>query len=172
MRRYAIILVSSFVLTVIGIKIAGADNGAATVQVDAGPAASPDAAVAGTGPGTSSLAPLSQLHDPLEAPLAALDDARAARKTSWPLAVFAVLAMVTKALAYGAKALQGLPVIGAAAKWLATDKHAMWVAGLGTLAAAGYNTLATGGTWVALLVALGVAAAGLTHSTTQPAKEA
>ena len=113
------------------------------------------------------IATASTLHDPIEHPLAALDDVRTSKKTGWPLAVFAILVMLMKAIAYSSAKLQGMPLIGAAAKWLAIGKRAMIVAGVGTIAAAGYNTLATGGTWAAVIVALGVAGAGVLHSTTQ-----
>ncbi len=111
-----------------------------------------------------------KLHDPAEAPAAAWDDVKASKKVGWPLAVFAALLMLTKALAYSSVAFKATPVLGAAAKWLALDKHAMWVTGVGTLAAVGYNVLIGGGTLVAALFAAAVSGAGLVHSTTQPPK--
>lgn len=106
--------------------------------------------------------------DPLEHPLAAIDQVKQAKQTSWPILVGLCLVMLTKALAYGAITLQTVPVIGVAARWLAAGKHAMAVAAAGMVAAAGYNTLVAGGTWVAALIAAGIAGAGLMHSTTQP----
>ncbi len=175
MRRFLPFLIAislgTFALGLTVYRLALADASGSAVLVQATNLSGSGSSIAISSP-TTPATPVATLHDPLEAPLAALDDARAAKKTSWPLAVFAVLAMLTKALAYGAATLRGMPLIGVAAKWLATDKHAMWIAGLGTLVAAGYNTLVTGGTWVAVIVAIGVASAGLVHSTTQPAKAA
>ena len=110
----------------------------------------------------------SAVADPLEHPLAAIDQVKQAKQTSWPILVGLCLVMLTKALAYGSLTLQTVPVIGVAARWLAIGKHAMAVAAAGTLAAAGYNALVAGGTWVAALIAAGLAGAGLMHSTTQP----
>ena len=112
------------------------------------------------------------LPNPAEHPVLAWNDAKLARKTSWPLAIWAVLAMLGKLLAYGADKLKNVQIIGGLAKWLGKGKHAMIVAGIGAVGAAGYNTLIEGGTLVAALVASGVAIAGILHSTThaEPAK--
>lgn len=112
--------------------------------------------------------PSDDLDNPAKNPIAAWDDAKAARRTSWPLAVWAVLAMLGKALAYGATALAGVPLLGKLAAWMAKGKGAMVVAGVGAVGAAGFDVLANGGTLTAALVASGVAIAGVTHSTTQP----
>lgn len=114
------------------------------------------------------LPPATALPDPLEHPLDALTDTRLAVRTNWPLAVFMVLVMITKGLAYASARGQSLPIVGGLAKWLSAGKHAMAVAAAGTLAAAAYNTLVTGGTVVAALTAAGLALVGLMHSTTQP----
>lgn len=116
----------------------------------------------------TALPPATTLPDPLEHPLAALDDVKMTVKTTWPIAVFAILVMLTKALAYAAASLQSTPIVGGVARWLAQAKHAMAVAVTGALAAAAYNTLVTGGTVAAAVVAAGIAYAGLLHSTTQP----
>ena len=107
------------------------------------------------------------IDNPLTSPVAAWDDLKAAKKVSWPMLIWAVLAMLGKALAYGAEKFKTWPVIGKLASWLAQGKRAMVVAGLGALGAAGFDVLASGGSWVAALIASGVAIAGALHSTTQ-----
>lgn len=114
--------------------------------------------------------PSDKLHDPTTDPVAAWDDAKAAKRTSWPLAVWCVLAMLGKALAYGRDKLKGVPLLGKLAAWLAVGKAAMVVAGIGAVGAAGFDVLINGGTLTAALVASGIAIAGVTHSTTQPPK--
>lgn len=112
-------------------------------------------------------APSEAVTNPATSPVAAWDDVKAARKTSWALAVWLVLAMLGKLLAYGRDKVKGWPIVGALASWLAKGKGAMLVAGIGAVGAAGYDALLAGGSWVAALVASGVALAGITHSTTQ-----
>lgn len=121
---------------------------------------------------TITTTPADALPNPAAHPVQALDDAKLAHKTSWPLAVWACLAMLGKALAYGADKLKGMPLFGWLSAWLAQGKHAMWIAAIGVMGAAGYNTLIAGGTVVAAVVASGVAIAGLTHSTTTNAAPA
>lgn len=130
-----------------------------------GSASTGSAATATSGPTMPSTGAVA---DPLEHPLAAIDQVKQAKQTSWPILVGLCLVMLTKALAYGAITLQTVPVIGVAARWLAVGKHAMAVAAAGMVAAAGYNALVAGGTWVAALIAAALAGAGLMHSTTQP----
>lgn len=112
-------------------------------------------------------APHDSIDNPLTSPVAAWDDLKAAKKVSWPMLIWAALAMLGKALAYGAEKFKTWPVIGKLASWLAQGKRAMVVAGLGALGAAGFDVLASGGSWVAALIASGVAIAGTLHSTTQ-----
>jgi hypothetical protein len=152
---------------------AGAGSGANASSTSPSPA--PEVATAGSGsaapaPATAPKAS-DAIHNPATDPSAAWDDARAAKKTSWPLAVWAVLAMLGKALAYGATALAGVPLLGRLAAMLAKGKAAMVIAGIGAVGAAGFDVLVNGGTLTAALVASSVAIAGVTHSTTQPKKE-
>ena len=135
-------------------------------------AQAPDPVVAADHAGSAATPakPSDALDNPVTSPLAAWDDAKAAKKTSWPLAVWAVLAMLGKALAYGREKLKGLPGIGWLARRLAVGKTAMIVAGVGAVGAAGYDVLASGGSIVAALVASGVAIAGALHSTTKGAE--
>ncbi len=112
------------------------------------------------------------LPNPAAAPVQAWDDAKAARKVSWPLAVWAALAMLGKALAYGREKLKTVPIVGKAAEWLSVGKRAMVVAAIGTVGSAGYDVLISGGSVVAALVASGIAIAGTVHSTTKGAATA
>lgn len=109
------------------------------------------------------------LPNPAEHPIAAWDDVKAAKKTGWPLMIFACLVMLGKALAYGREKLKTMPILGKAAAWLSVGKRAMLVAGFGTVGAAGFDVLASGGSLVAALIAAGVAVAGALHSTTKGA---
>lgn len=145
-------------------RFASADAGVTVIpaMVDAG--AGSDVA-----PPPAAAAPSDALHNPATSPVAAWDDEKAARKTSWPLAVWAALAMLGKALAYGRDKLKGLPAIGWIANRLSVGKTAMIVAGIGAVGAAGYDILASGGSLVAALTASAVAVAGAMHSTTQGA---
>ncbi len=108
------------------------------------------------------------LPNPGTDPVAAWNDAKLARKTSWPLAIWGVLAMLGKLLAYGRDKLKGVPLLGGLASWLSKGKHAMIVAAVGAVGAAGYDVLISGGTLVAALIASVIAVAGIVHSTTQP----
>ena len=142
---------------------------AVTIEPMAGSATPAVTVNAGSGATVMVAPPSSALPNPAEHPLQAWDDAKAARKTSWPLAVFAVLVMLGKALAYGRDKLKGMPLLGAAAAWLSVGKRAMLVAGFGTIAAAGYDVLVAGGSLIAALTAGAVAIAGSLHSTTRNA---
>jgi hypothetical protein len=115
------------------------------------------------------VSPSATLPNPAEHPMQALDEAKLARKVGWPLAVFAVLVMLSKALAYGRDKLKATPLLGKAAVWLSTGKRAVLVAGFATVAAAGYDILAAGGSLVAALFAASMAVAGAIHSTTKGA---
>lgn len=117
------------------------------------------------------LAPKSeQVPNPAEHPLEAWDDAKAAKKTSWPLLVWLSLVMLGKALAYGRDHLKGVPLVGWIARRMAIGKTAMLVAAVGAVGAAGYDVVIAGGSWVAGLVASGAALGGVLHSTTQQTK--
>lgn len=101
------------------------------------------------------LAPADKLHDPVLAPLEAMDDARAMQKLGWPLALLASLIMVARGLASAGKRWPSVRWLA----WLNTGVRAFAIAGVATVAAAAFNTLALGGTWFA--VAMAAAGAGL-----------
>lgn len=129
-----------------------------------------DAGVIVVDAGTASGLPASasQLPDLTLHPAEAYSEASKAKNTSWALLVYFALVSLFKALAYAREKLGSVPIVGALAKWLATGKVAMVVAGIGAVGAAGYNVLVNGGTLVAALVVSGSAIAGAMHSTTQP----
>lgn len=114
--------------------------------------------------------PADKLHNPAQSPAAAWDEVKAAKRTSWPLLIWTIVAMLGKALAYGRDKLKGKPVVGRLAAWLAKGKGAMILAGISAVGSAGLAVLADGGSLVAVIVASGVAIGGVTHSTTQPPK--
>lgn len=118
---------------------------------------------------TTTVAPHDAVPNPVTSPVAAWDEAKAARKGGWAILVFFVLVALTKALAYGRDKLKGMPGIGWIARRLAVGKTAMIVAGVGAVAAAGYDVIAQGGSVTSALFAAGVALAGALHSTTKGA---
>lgn len=108
-----------------------------------------DAGVVANDAGVSS--PSAELDNPIESPRAAFDDLKAAKKTSWPLAVLAGLIMLLRTAAK----------VGAKFKsfgWLAKGKAAVATAGALVVATAAFDVLAMGGSWVSVLTA--AAAAG------------
>jgi hypothetical protein len=145
------------------------DAGTVTLPAFTGSGSDGTAPIATAGSAAGSASPTASVPDPAEHPAQAWDDAKAARKGGWPLLVFFVLVALTKALAYGRDKLKGAPLVGWIANRLAQGKTAMIVAGIGALAAAGYDVLANGGSVVSALTAAGVALAGALHSTTQNA---
>ncbi len=126
------------------------------------PAVLLDAGVSDAGSASSAPAPSSQLHDPASDPAGVLSDVKAARK-SWPLLVLVILIGLTKLASY---ASGKLAFIG---KFLSTGKRAMWVAGLGTLAAVAYDALANGGSLYSAGAAVVGSLLALTSSHAPPA---
>ena len=161
MRRIVLSLALLFVLAGPALADGSADP---VVAADHSEAAGSAAGSAVTTP-----PPADAVSDPLEHPAQAYDQAKAAKREGWAVLVFFCLVALTKALAYGRDKLAGMPVIGWAAARLAKGKTAMIVAGIGAVAAAGYNILADGGTLGSALIAAGVALAGALHSTTHNA---
>lgn len=101
------------------------------------------------------------LPNPVLHPGAAWNDWKATKKTGWPLAVFAGLVFIGKGLAYGKDKLGGVPLLGRLAAWLAVGRRATALAAIGTIGAAGYDVLRSGGSLSAAVIAAGVAFAGL-----------
>lgn len=140
MRRYALdllvaLLVGSTVFAVTDTIVFAADAPAIT-------------AGSGSGSGSAVPAPADQLHNPVDAPVAAYDDFKAAQKIGWPLALLAALVMLTRGIATAATrwSISWLA-------WLAKGAAATAISGAGAIGAAAFNTLALGGTWFAVAVA-------------------
>lgn len=91
--------------------------------------------------------PSSTLHDPTTAPVAAWDDAKAARKVGWPALVFALATMLAIAVGTLGKNLKQLA-------WLNKGRWAVVVGGVAACGAAGYDAAMGGGSLVALGLAL------------------
>lgn len=133
MRRFIPLFVLTFVLSftfsLIGIRVARADGSGSNVTLVA----------QGSGSAIST-PPSDALHDPIKDPLGALNDAKAAKKSGWPILVLVLLIAITKTLAFAP---------GAVGKWFSTGKRAMYVAAAGGLLTAMYNALALGGSYYA-----------------------
>jgi len=117
-----------------------ADTGSAIASVEAGSAATP------APPPTAGSDAASQLHDPLKDPGATISDLKIAKKAGWGLALFAGLVIVCRLLGR-AKSLPKLAFLG-------QGKTAAIVGAIGAMAVAGYDSLANGGSWAAVLVIL------------------
>lgn len=153
MKKTAILVLLSAGLATSGItcvSVANADD--AGVVLDAG-----------VGSGSAAL-PADVLHDPVTHPQAAFDDARAAQKIGWPLCVLAVLIM----LARGAQTA-GKKWAWRWLAWLNTGVRAFVLAGIGTVGAAAFNSLALGGTWFAVALAAAASLLALMAPTPKPA---
>lgn len=107
---------------------------------DISPAPAPE-----TAPQPAAVGAADKLHDPVSAPSQAYDDVKAAKKTGWAVAVFAVLVMLAR-LAGRARNTKALA-------WLGKGRTAVIVAAAGALLAACYNAAADGGSWTAILAA-------------------
>lgn len=133
-----------------------ADAGSnAPVLLDAGAPAPVDAGTA---------KPSDTLDDPIAAPAAAWDDVKAAKKTGWSLALLGVLIMAARTAA-GAR--NRYPWLA----FLAKGKAAIGIAAILAIATASFDTLALGGSWVAVLFAGAGALFALLIPTAPPAKE-
>ena len=103
------------------------------------------------GAGSAEAPPSTTIDDPIVAPSAAWDDLKAARKTSWPLAVLAGLIMLARLAGSAGSKMKALA-------WLGKGKAAFAAAGVLAVATAAFDVLALGGSWVSVLTA--AAAAG------------
>lgn len=139
MKRW-IISFALFFVAGFGLGVAQAHADAGVAVIDAG----------GSGSGSGVTAPSAALHDPLEQPAAAWDDVKAARKTSWPLAVLAGAILLLRLAAGAAKRFAWL-------SFLSKGKTAFGIAAGATVAAAAFDVLALGGSWVSVLTAAGAA---------------
>ncbi len=113
-------------------------------------------------PASSAPVTADQLHDPAIQPVEAWDDAKAARKLGWPVALLAALIMLSRGIGTAGR---NVPWLG----WLNKGRAAVIVAGVGTVATAGFNAVGLGGTWFAVLMAAAAAFFALIPPTSGPA---
>lgn len=106
--------------------------------------------------------PATSLHDPLSAPAAAFDEIKSAQKIGWPLAVLAAAVILSKLLSR----------LGGFWSKLNSGKTALVIGALSAASAAAYNALATGGSWMAVALALIVAASAYWDSHAKPKQDA
>jgi len=99
-----------------------------------------DAAPSSGSAATPAPAPHDQLHDPLSDPAATFDDVKAAKRQGWPLAILAV----------GVILLRIAERLGLIAK--RKTAHTVILGAL-AIAAAAFDTLVLGGTWMSALYA-------------------
>lgn len=155
---------------VLGIIIIVAGCLALTMSLKAADADTPDAALVmdAPGPAAGSAAPLpsDSLDNPIDAPKAAYDDARAAFKTNWALGILAALVMLCRGLQVAAQRHPTLPLLSK----LAANARALFIVGaIATVAVDAYNALYLGGSGWAVFFAALMAAIGLINA---PAKKA
>lgn len=121
------------------VELAQTDTGSA--RLDAGMPSTPDAAPAAT----AETKPADKLHDPIDAPGAAWDDVKAAKKIGWPALVFAVTILLCKLLGRSKKY--------AFLAFLGKGKVPVVVGALNAIAISCYNAAADGGAWTAMAFA-------------------
>jgi hypothetical protein len=135
--------------------------------VDAGAPAVTDAGTPDAGSGSTT--PAAALHNPVDDPLAAIEDAKAAKKQGWAFVVLASLVMLTAGAARAVAKWPDAPVIAAINK----HKTAILIIGCASAGAvAAYNALALGGSWIALLYAGAGAALTFVSPKSNPAPAA
>lgn len=115
----------------------------------------PDAGVVLVDAGTASVAaptPAEQLANPVDDPLAAIDDAGQAKKQGWSLFALALVVMLTAGLARAAERWPTWPVLESIAK----NKTVLYViACVAAMGAASYNAAFDGGSPYAIAYAAG-----------------
>lgn len=116
---------------------------------------------------TTQPAPADSLHNPVDDPLAAVNDVRQAKKQGWALAILAAVIMLTAGFAKASVKWPSAPLLST------INKHKtviFFVAGAGTVATSSYNALALGGSWYAVLMAAGGAVLAFISSLPSEAK--
>ncbi len=105
--------------------------------------------------------PSDSLSNPASEPVAAWDDAVAARKIGWTALVFAVATMVAMGIGTLGKNMKQLA-------WLNRGKTAVVAGAVVAVGAAGFDVAAQGGSYVALLLALWSAGLAYYNSYREP----
>ncbi len=107
--------------------------------------------------------PSDSIDNPVDNPLAAIDDVRQAKKQGWATAILVTLIALTAGFARASSKWPTAPVL----KTINKNKTVILVVGcLGVCVTAAYNALALGGSWFAVLGAAVVA--GVTFVNAQP----
>lgn len=107
--------------------------------------------------------PSDGLHNPTVAPLESWDDLKAAKKVGWAAAVFAAVLMLAIGIGTIGKNVKQLA-------WLAKGRWAVIVGGVAACGAAGYDAAMSGGSVVALLLAMWTAGLAYWNSHRAPAE--
>jgi hypothetical protein len=156
---YAVILLSAGVAPAFGGSAStaypppGVDAGVVAV-LDA-PIAAPPVALAGSSSSSPpapapapTLVPADKLHDPIEAPIAAIGDVRAAWREGWALGLLVALVIVARGLGTARRRWPASRLLS----WL-SGRTALVVLGVGTTGAAAVDAIALGGSWLAAAAA-------------------
>lgn len=111
-----------------------------------------DAAPQAAGSAVAAPAPSDTLANPVDDPIEAISDLRAAKKQGWAFAIFAAIAMAAAGLG---RAAQRWPAF-VGLSWVNKHKTVLLVAAaVGAVASAAFNALADGGSWYAVALAGG-----------------
>lgn len=184
MKRYLLPVVAflaGFASLFLFVRMAQAEDAGAVpafqpgtvTTVDAGVPA-PDqgsAVVTSTTTTTTAVVPSDSLHNPIDSPSAAIEDAKQAKKQGWASFILVLIIMVTAAFAKASTKWPATPVLST------INKHKTLIfviACFGVGSTAVYNAV-TGGSWYAALLAGGVAVVAFINaapSTPAPAPNA
>ena len=138
------------------VAVANADSGsavAAEVQQGAGSASAP--------------APADSLANPVDDPVEAYSDLKAAKKQGWALGILAAFIMLAAAIGRAATKWPTWPVLN----WINQHKKiTIAVAFVGITASAVFNALALGGSWYAAIGAGGAALLAFINAAPSEAK--
>lgn len=169
MKRFLPLIIVPFLgaiaLVLMLVKLSHADTGSSSAGIGSAAIVTVDAG-SGSGSG-SAVTPADSIHDPVSHPAAAYDDLKAARREGWPAVFLLVILYAGRVLGRLGKAF---PSVSFLAK-LSEGRLAVIVAGVTTVAIAGYNAAMLGGSAMALVTALVGAAFLYWNSHPDPTKE-
>ena len=134
----------ALLLSIASINVAHAQDAAVPAV------AAPQAAVSAV----AAPAPSDSLANPVDDPVEAISDLRAAKKQGWAFAIIAAVCMVAAGLGRAAVKWPSWPVLS----WINTHKKVLIVTtGVSVTATAAFNALSLGGSWYASIGAAGAA---------------
>ncbi|HEY1554779.1 MAG TPA: hypothetical protein VGF94_08095 [Kofleriaceae bacterium] len=140
-----------FLFALLVIAIAGVWYSFGVINALADTPPSTSMPVIDAGVGSAAAAPIvdaTQLANPATNPLVAVDQLEQLEAVGWPLAVLAGLIMLLDIVSLCAPRWPRL------AAWLGQGRRPMLVAGAGAVAAAAFHSIALGGNWYAMIVAV------------------